>query len=170
MVESLPFPDPSAPVPEFDPHKPTAVLLVGSYGGLGIHSLLSIHRFFPNYFHNVVFVSVGVLDSGNFKGVDGVSDLGAKVEEDLRRYVAFARKLNWPARYEMALGTEAVSEAEVLCRSLGRKYHPVVFFAGKLIFRKERWYQVLLHNETAFAIQRRLQMDGIPMTILPARV
>ncbi len=88
LVELMASPDPSAPVPEFDPKKPTAVLLVGSYGGLGIHSLLSIYRFFPKYFHNVVFVSVGVLDSGNFKGVDGVRDLQAKVDEDLRKYVA----------------------------------------------------------------------------------
>ena len=45
-----------------------------------------------------------------------------------------------------------------------------MIFAGKLIFRRERWYQRLLHNETAFAVQRRLQLDGIPMTVLPARL
>ncbi len=167
---ALPIPEDPKPLPAFDPSKPTAVLLVGSYGGLGIHSLLSVQRFFANYFHNVVFVSVAVIDTGNFKGVDGVNDLSSKVEADLKRYVELAQKLRWPARYEMAVGTEAVSEAERLCREISRKYHRAVFFAGKLIFREERWYQRLLHNETAFSVQRRLQMDGIPMTVLPVRM
>jgi hypothetical protein len=31
-------------------------------------------------------------------------------------------------------------------------------------------FQRFLHNETAFAVQRRLQWDGIAMMILPIRV
>ena len=92
------------------------------------------------------------------------------MEGDLKRYVALAGSLGWPAAYEMALGTEAVEQAEALCRGLTKKYPRAVIFAGKLIFRRERWYQRLLHNETAFAVQRRLQLDGIPMTVLPARL
>ena len=170
IFDALPMSDQDRPVPEFDPAKPTAVLLVGSYNGLGIHSLLSIQRTFPGYFHNVVFVSVGVLDSGNFKGIDGVAQLEAKVRGDLEKYVTLTRRLRWPARYEMAIGTEAVAEAERICRELSLKYHRAVIFAGKLIFRRERWYQRVLHNETAFAVQRRLQLEGIPMTVLPVRL
>ena len=33
-------------------------------------------------------------------------------------------------------------------------------FTGKLVFRKEKTFQRFLHNETAFAIQRRLQWEG----------
>src|SRR5439155_7161400 len=53
---------------EPDPREPTAVLLVGGYGGIGIHSLLSIQKMFPGYFKNVIFLSVAVIDSGAFKG------------------------------------------------------------------------------------------------------
>ena len=45
-----------------------------------------------------------------------------------------------------------------------------VFFTGQLLFQRERWYQRLLHNQTAFAIQKRLQWDGMPMVIMPIRV
>ena len=47
-----------------DPTKPTAILLVNRYGGLGLHSLLNIVRQFPGYFHQIVFVSIAVIDSG----------------------------------------------------------------------------------------------------------
>ena len=53
-----------------DPNEHTAVILVGGYSGLGVHTLLNSIRFVPNHFKNMVFISVGVVDSGNFKGVE----------------------------------------------------------------------------------------------------
>ena len=40
----------------------------------------------------------------------------------------------------------------------------------RLIFREEKWYHRLLHNETPHAIQRRLQFAGIQAMVLPIRV
>ena len=45
-----------------------------------------------------------------------------------------------------------------------------MFFAGKVIFHREQWYQQLLHNETAYLIQKRLQWAGLTMVILPAKL
>ncbi|HXI33483.1 MAG TPA: APC family permease, partial [Gemmatimonadales bacterium] len=55
------LPPGAAPPPAraLDPGAPTAVLLVGEYSGLGIHSLLTVNRLFPGHFRNFVFVSVG---------------------------------------------------------------------------------------------------------------
>ena len=52
----------------------------------------------------------------------------------------------------------------------GRELPKSTFFAGQLIFQKDTWYQRLLHNQTAYSLQRRLQWDGLPMVILPTRV
>jgi hypothetical protein len=46
----------------------------------------------------------------------------------------------------------------------------VTFFGGKVIFAREQWYQRILHNETATAIQKRLYWLGATMVVLPARV
>src|SRR5262249_2250081 len=46
----------------------TAVLPVASFSGFGIHHVLFLNKLFPNHFKNIVFVSVGVLNSGSFKG------------------------------------------------------------------------------------------------------
>jgi amino acid transporter len=157
-------------VPPVDPSKPVAILLVGSFGGLGIHSLLTIFHQFPDYFKQVVFVSIAVLDSGSFKGSEEIERLEEETREGLEKYVAFTKGLGVAATSAMAVGMEAVEESEKLCTELARQYPRATFFAGKLIFQREKWYQRLLHNETATAVQRRLQWVGIPTVILPVRV
>ena len=145
-------------------------VLVGTYGGLGIHTTLNIFRAFPDHFRNLVFITVGVIDSGAFKGESAIELLRAQTEETLKKYVELARGMGIPATGQMAIGTDAVHEAQRICLDLARELPRTTFFAGKVIFQRERWYQRLLHNETAFAIQKRLQWAGQTMVIIPARV
>jgi amino acid transporter len=155
---------------ELQKKKPTAVLLVGGFSGLGIHALLTIMRLFPRYFVNVVFMSVGVIDSATFQGVEEVDRVREQTEEALRKYVELARGIGVPADYRFSIGTEAVSESEKLAGEVAKEYERSIFFAGKLIFERERWWDRLLHNETANQVQRRLQFAGLPMVIRPVRV
>jgi amino acid transporter len=164
------MPAPGTSAGPLDSKKPTAAVLVSSYGGVGIHTVLNIFRAFPGYFHNLVFISVAVIDSGEFKGEHGVEELGKRTEEMLARYVALACKLGIPATARMAVGTEVVAEAERLCLELARDFPRTTFFAGKVIFQRETWWRRVLHNETALAVQKRLQWAGKTMVTLPIRV
>lgn len=157
-------------VTKLDANKPTAILLVESYNGLGIHSLLNIVKQFPGYFRQMVFVSVAVVDSGNFKGANEVDRLEENTKLELGRYVKLATNLGIPASSRMSMGTEAVEEAEKICLELSREFKKSTFFAAKLVFQREKWYQRILHSETAYAIQNRLQFQGLSMVILPVRV
>jgi hypothetical protein len=152
------------------PQEPTAAILVGGYSGIGVHTLLNSLRFVPHHFKNIVFISVGVVDSGNFKGAEAVDDLRNFTEDALEKYVDLARRMGLPARAYMAIGTDVVEELEQLCRVVARDFPRVTVFAGQLVFQKETWYGPILHNQTAYSLQRRLQWDGIPMVILPTRV
>ncbi len=153
-----------------DPAAPTAIVLVERFSGIGIHAIFSILKSFPGTFKNIVFVSVGIVDSGSFKGVEALEDLRAHVEEDLQRYVELARKLGLPATYEMAVGTDVVGAASGLCLDVAKRFSNAVVFGAKLIFQRERWHHALMHNQTAEAIQTRLQWAGLTMTIMPIRV
>lgn len=153
-----------------DPSKRIAAILVSGYGGLGLHTFLGVYRDFPDHFKGVVFVSVGVIDSREFKGEGTVDALRSSVEETLKKYVDYARGQGVPAACRLALGTDAVAEAEKLCLEVAREFPQVTFFAGKVLFGKERWYQPILHNETAFALQKRLQWAGKTVVVVPARV
>jgi hypothetical protein len=161
---------PLEPPKPLDFSAPTAAVLVGSYGGVGIHTVLNVFRSFPGHFRNVVFLSVGVVDSGEFKGERGIEQLQARTAEMLARYVKLAGELGVPATARMAVGTEAVAGAEELCLEVGREFPRLVYFAGKLMFRRQRWYHRLLHNETALAIESRLRWRGKTMVTLPIRV
>ncbi len=57
-----------------------------------------------------------------------------------------------------------------MCVDLSEEFPRAIFFMGRLIFREEKWYHRLLHNETPHAIQRRLQFQGMMAMVLPIRV
>jgi hypothetical protein len=132
--------------------------------------VLNVFRAFPGYFKNLVFLSVAVVDSGEFKGEHSVDELRQRTEEMLAKYVALATGLGVPATARLAVGTEAVAEAEKLCLEVAAEFPHIVFFAGKMIFQREQWYHRLLHNETALAVEKRLRWVGKSMMTLPIRV
>lgn len=156
---------------EPDKTRPTAVLLVENYGGVGLHSLYTIFfRGFPGYFKNVIFVSIGVVNSGNYKGVDALREQRENVENDLKKYVDLARRMGIPAAYRLEVGTEVIEPAVALCTELAKEYRRVMVFGSKIIFQKPRWYHRFLHDETSSVMQAHLLWEGVPMSILPVRL
>jgi hypothetical protein len=167
---NIPFQPDLKPVPAKNAAAPTAILIVRDFDGLAIHSLLSIGRLFPNHFRNIVFVSIGVIDSGRFKGFSEIESLRKMKEDDLQSFVDFANCLGWYAEYRYALGTDLMEELEKLCKSVAKEFPRSVFFAGKLVFQEENLLTRLLHNHTPFTLEQRLQFEGLEMMILPVRV
>ena len=153
-----------------DRSKPTAVIAVSGFSGFGLHQLLSIHKTFPDHFRQYIFISVAVVDSGVFKGAEEIAKLEEATEDGLRRYVAWVQSHGMAADYRMRVGTEAVATIEEIAREIGEEYSRAIFFMGRLIFENEKWFHRLLHNQTPYSIQRRLQFDGLQSVILPIRV
>jgi amino acid transporter len=153
-----------------DPRQPVAVIFVGGYGGLGRHALLTLLRMFPEHFKGVVFCSVAVIDSGNFKGIAEVHELERRTQSALDSYVKYAAWLGIPAESRFSTGIEVAVEAEKIGTGVIEKYPRALFVAGQLIFAEDTFVTRLLHNETAFMVQRRLQHSGLPMIVLPVRL
>jgi hypothetical protein len=153
-----------------NPSDMTAILLVSGFNGFGLHTLLSIVRSFPNVYKNFIFVSVAEIDSGSFKGVAEIDALKKSLKHDLEKYVHITRQHGFPADFRMDIGTDVVESATDLVESVVKEFHRSTVFTGKLVFRQQNPFQKILHNETAFAIQRRLQWDGVATVILPIRV
>jgi len=153
-----------------DARSPVAAILVEHFGGVGIHTFLNVFRAFPGHFKGVVFLSVGVVDSGEFKGADAVGQLATRTNATLERYARLAAAQGIPAATRAAIGTEVVAEAERLCLEVAKEFPRATFFTGRLVFQRERWWHALLHNGTALAIQKRLHWAGRTLVTLPIRV
>lgn len=153
-----------------NPRDMTAILLVSSFNGFGLHTLLSIVQHFPGIYKNFIFISVAEVDSGSFKGLAEMKALQTSVTKDLEKYVKVTRAHGFPADYRTEIATDVIDSVTDLVEQAAREFQRSTVFTGKLIFKKENPFQRVLHNETAHSIQRRLQWNGIPTVILPIRV
>ena len=148
----------------------TAIILVNGFGGMGLHTLFGILRIFRGHFKNFVFIQAGVVDAGQFKGAKEIEHLRRTIDTGLERYVRLMRSRGLYAESLCSLGTDVVEEVERLATQVVEHFPNSVVFAGQLVFPKETGFTRVLHNYTAFAIQKRLYYHGIPVLILPIRV
>jgi amino acid transporter len=156
--------------PDDDPAAKTAVLLVNGYNGLGMHTLLGVRRIFGGEFTSIVFVQVGMVDAGVFKGAEEMARLEAHIRADLDRYVAFARARGLRAEGVAAVGVDVAEEVERLVPDIRRRHPRAVFFGGQLVFPRDTFFTRMLHNHIVFAVQRRLYRQGLPFVIMPIRL
>jgi amino acid transporter len=158
--------------PPRDLDAPTAVLLVNGFNGVGLATLTTLARLFGEQFRNVVFVSVGEIDSGLIKGPQELERLEAQISDDLLEYCRLAADLGFHAELRTAIGTDVVLELRRLCLEVARHFKNSVFFAGQLVFGEELdgFVSRFLHNHTALELLRWLQLRGMSLVILPVRV
>src|SRR5262249_55650042 len=114
---------PAAPeLPKYDPNGKTAVLLVNGFTGVGLHTLFRVLRLFGGVFKNFVFIQVGAIDAGVFKGVDEIQALKNKVADEVKRYVTFMGQNGFYAEAYSSIGVDIVEEATKLAPSIIEKF------------------------------------------------
>jgi hypothetical protein len=166
----LPGEGESAEPCKYAPQSKTAVLLVNGFNGLGLHSLLNIIRLFGKEFRNFVFVQVGIIDAGTFKGAEEMDHLRQKTTADIQRYVQYMNSQGFYAKGFSFVGLDIVEEMEKQTPGILKRYPSAVFFGGQLVFPSESRMNRWLHNYTVFALQRMFYRRGIPFVILPIRL
>jgi hypothetical protein len=137
---------------------------------MGLHTLFNVIRLFGENFRNFFFIQAGIVDTGNFKGVDEIDRLQDHVKEDLDRYVRFMQGQGFYSEGYSAFGTDIAEEISNLAYEIFEKYPRTVFFGGQIVFPQETILTKMLYNYTTFAVQRRLHQKGIPFIIMPIRV
>ncbi len=148
----------------------TAVLLVNGFNGLGIRALSSIFKLFGGIYKNFVFVQIGVIDAGVFKGVEEIKGLQDGVNKDADKYVKIISSYGYYAESFTSIGTDVVDEITKLAPDILKKFPNAVFFGGQIVFPNDSILARWLHNYTVFASQRKLYAEGIPFVVLPIKV
>ena len=156
--------------PKCDANDKTAVIFVNGYNGLGLHSLLGVQRQFTGVFKNFVFAEIGVVDTGNFKGSDEITNLKSKIEEHIDRYVVYMNKNGFHAEGFYQVGTEIVSASVEIAEKIQKKYPHAIFFGGQIVFENETFLTRLLHNFAVFSMQREFFKKGLTFFVMPIKV
>lgn len=155
---------------EFDGRQKTAILLVKEFNGMGLHMVSSILSLFPGNFRNFVFVHIGIMDSGNFKGMSEIDRLKEHTRGEVGKYVNLMRHQGYYAEGMYTVGTDLAEEIETkILPQISERFPEAVFFGGQVIPQKYSLMSRLLDNYTVFALQGRLNRHGIPFIILPIK-
>jgi hypothetical protein len=117
-----------------------------------------------------VFVQVGVIDAGTFKGTEELEHLQNKVNKELILYKNLANKQGFFADSFSSFGIDVVEETAKATPMVLDKYPNAVFFGGQLVFPNPSLLTGPLHNYTIFAVQRYFYNQGIPIVMMPIRV
>ncbi len=153
-----------------DPEAQTAVFIVGTSRGGGLHALLWVLRMFPGHFRNFLFVNARTVDSNVYGGEGAMEKMRSDAAETLEYFVDFCQSHGMASASYIGFGTDAVEEVTRMCEQINREYPNTIFFTSKLIFASDNWFTRLLHNQAALAVQRRLHLEGLQMVILPMKV
>ncbi len=148
----------------------TAVILVNGFNGLGLHTLFSVVRLFSGIFKNYIFVEIGVVDAGTFKGVAEVEKLKDHTQQDVHQYVELMKRNGFYSEGYTSIANDIVHEVAELAPQILKRFPNSIFFGGQLVFPKDSFFTRLLHNYTVFALQRKFYHQGITMVVLPIRV
>jgi amino acid transporter len=148
----------------------TAIVLVNGFNGLGLHTFLGIPRLFPDTFGHFVFVQIGAVDAGSFKGAEELDRLKRETSASAERYVELARRHGFTAGAVCEVSHDIVGAIEGLSDSLLERHPGAVLFGGQLVFTQETVWTRWLHNYAVFALQRVFFRRGVPFVIVPARV
>jgi amino acid transporter len=153
-----------------NPNKPTAAFMVGKNPGVIMHTLLWAQRMFPNHFKNFIFVSAGIVDVESYGGQNSLEAMKKEVGDTLNYFVQYCHAHNQPALALCKYGTNPVVQLSKMAEKISVQYPNTVFFASKLVFAHDNWFNQLLHNDTAFSLQRKLHLKGIQLVILPIKI
>jgi amino acid transporter len=153
-----------------DPSQPTAVFLVGSSRGGGMHALLWVQRMFPNHFRNFIFVNARAVDSQSFGGREQMDAMEVEAKSALSYFVNYCNSKGWSARSYLSFGTDPIDEFTRLAQRVHAEFPNSIFFTSKLVFEHENWFVRLLHNQAATVLQRRFHLRGMQMVILPMKL
>jgi amino acid transporter len=166
----IPFVGVEGEAGEVDPAAKTAVIFVNGFNGLGIHTTFKIFRMFPGVFRNFVFVQVGLVDAGNFKGAHELENLRQSIQANVNRYSAILKRHGYGAEGIGQIGTDVVETAQTILAQVAGRYPQAVFFGGQLVLEKESWITRLLHNYVALALQRECYRQGLSFVVIPVRM
>jgi amino acid transporter len=145
-------------------------VFVNRYDGLGLHTLGRAQSLIGTGIRKVIFLSVIQVDSDQLRNEEHLESLKKERLHDLDRYETLVRKEGIESESHCVFGTDVVEELFKLSVQTAKREPDALFVAGQVVFERETISSRLLHNEVAFALQKRLIFAGVDVVVLPVKV
>jgi hypothetical protein len=153
--------------PDPDPAAATAVFLVGNNRGVGLTMIERVEALFPGHFRNHVYVGVGTVDTESYGSEQSITTLQYETRATLDSLANYSQAHGRSTAWYEGYASDRLLELERLCLVVRERFPNSVYFATRLVFDEDRWWNRWLHSQTPTAIQRILNRHGIELVILP---
>ena len=160
----------NAKPPKIDYEGPTAVFMVGSSRGGGMHALLWVQRMFPQHFRNFVFINSRAVDAHAYGGAQDMEAMKVEANVALRYFENFCHSNGLAAKSYLSFGTDPIDGFVELAARVREDFPNSIYFTSQLVFERDNFLIRLLHNQAALVMQQRLHLAGMQMVILPMKV
>ena len=169
LFEDLHFGSVATPA-KIDYEAPTAVFLVGSSRGGGMHALLWVQRMFPGHFRNFVFINARAVDAHSYGGAQDMEAMKVEANVALHYFENFCRSNGLASKSYLSFGTDPIDGFVELAARVREDFPHAIYFTSQLVFERDNFAIRLLHNQAAQVLQQRLHLAGMQLVILPMKV
>lgn len=145
----------------------TAVLFVSGEASPALHSIAQTIKLFGNSIDHFVFIRIGIIDAGTFKGGDEIQHLEEYIKADSLKLVKMMQKLGYSAESFVSVGLDISDEAAKNAEEVRQRHPSAVFIGGQVVLAQETIFSHWMHNQTLYAIQRRLFEHAYPFITVP---
>jgi amino acid transporter len=169
LFEDLHFGSVAKPA-KIDYEAPTAVFIVGSSRGGGMHALLWVQRMFPGHFRNFVFINARAVDAHSYGGAQDMEAMKVEANVALHYFENFCRSNGLASKSYLSFGTDPIDGFVELASRVREDFPNSIYFTSQLVFERDNVFVRLLHNQAALVLQQRLHIAGMQMVILPMKL
>ena len=135
----------------------TAIFFVNSHIGTGIECISQVLEMFPNIFKNFVFITTGEVDSMILYDNKFNNKIYCNNLELIINYLRFFCTIKEiPSDGVFNYGIDKIHDLTILADQIIEIYPNSIFFGTTLLFNEDRFWSKLLHNNTAYALQKTL--------------
>lgn len=155
---------------QLEPSLHTAALFISGTTNTALQCISETIKLFGKSIDHFVFIRIGLIDAGTFRGGSEIQHLEEEIKLDSIKLVKMMQKLGYSAECLVSVGLDMVDEVAKNAQEVREKHPSSIFIGGQVVLAKETIISHWMHNQTLFAMQRRLFELEYPFITVPVYV
>ncbi len=152
---------------EMGPSSRTAVLFISGTSSSSLQAVAQTIKLFGKSIEHFVFVHIGIIDAGTFKGGSEIQHLEEHTKLEGLKLVKMMQKLGYSAESLVSVGLDFGDEAAKNAQEVHERHPSSIFIGGQIVLANETIFSHWMHNQTLFTIQRRIFELEYPFITVP---